>query len=95
MRSYTNPSSPLSSAYFRMGMLDGHRAKRARTADDSLFTTSANAELAFDEYVAGYSAGLDARPMPTYEVISFSRHPLRGGETRPLLNVVTSRYGSR
>jgi hypothetical protein len=91
MRSYTNKASPLSSAYFRMGMLDGHRLKTARPKSDSLFTTAPNTELAFDEYSAGYEAGLDSAPMPTYEVASFSRHPLRGGETRALLNVIKSR----
>lgn len=89
MRSYTNPTSVLSSAYFRMGMLDGHRATRARTANDSLFTTAANSELAFDQYSSGYSAGLDTCPMPTYEVSS--RWGKRGGEVRALLNVIQSR----
>ena len=93
MRSYTNAASPLSSAYFRMGMLDGHRANRARSADDSLFTTSANAELSFIEYSNGYGAGLDTRPMPTFEVSP--NWGKRGGEVRPMLNVVTSRYGSK
>lgn len=89
MRSYTNKASPLSSAYFRMGMLDGHRAVRARAITDSLFTTSPNTELAFDEYTNGYSAGLDSRPMPTYEV--HHNWGKRGGESRALLNIITSR----
>ena len=89
MRSYTNKSSPLSSAYFRMGMLDGHRAKPSRPATDSLFTTAPNTEIAFDEYTSGYSAGLDSRVMPTYEVSH--NWGKRGGENRALLNIITSR----
>ena len=70
MRSYTDKRSKLSSPYFRMGMLDGHRLVRERDATDSLFTSTgtANAMLAYEQYKAGYLAGLDSRPMPHYEL---------------------------
>lgn len=89
MKSHTDPRSPLSSAYFRMGMLDGYRLVPQRAATDSLFTTSANSELSFMQYTNGYSAGLDARPMPTYEVKP--SWGARGGETRAMLNIIKSR----
>lgn len=68
MPSYSDKRSKLSSAYFRMGMLDGFRLVRERADDDSLFTTAANTILAYDDYKAGYLAGLDSRPMPQYEL---------------------------
>lgn len=68
MQSYTDKRSRLSSPYFRLGMLDGHRALPHKPESDSLFTTTANSMLAYDAYKQGYLAGLDARPMPHYEV---------------------------